>query len=464
MSARRKPTHTRTIVVVAVGIFALVAGGLGLRAAMKEDTATVYAEFVDASPLIVGNDVKASGVKVGRVSSIEVVDGRARVGLHLDPEVLPIHGDAKVSIRPVSLLGERYVELQRGTPSEPALAVGATIPVSRTSRSVDLDEVLNAVDQPTGKAVAALLTTLGEGVYGHGENADATVRALAPALTDTQALLDVLDRQSTLLTGLVDQVQPVATAMSAEDGRNLDRLVTVTDRVLAVVRANKRQLAGALRELPGTLRSARIALSRLAGVADETTPTLRALRPTTGDLPEISEELLDFADAADPALASLPPVLVKAETLLDQAAPLAADLRQLGPNLAGTARSALPVADALLRRDLRGVMDFIRNWALTTNGRDGLSHYFRAHVVVSPETVTGLTPGGTPDAVEDLLDPPQGGDPGGVPEVPALPELPGLPALPGTENDVLGDTLGSITGLSRTQERSMMHFLVGGAR
>lgn len=455
MTMRRKQASgsLRLVAVVAVALTALVAGSFGLMSAKEKDTATVYAEFTDASPLIVGNDVKTSGVKVGRVASIEVVDGHARVGLHLDRAALPLHEDAAVNIRPVSLLGERYVELRRGTPSKPAMATGATIPVQRTGRSVDLHEVLDAVDQPTGKALAALMTTLGEGAHGRGKDADAAIRALAPALSDTQSLLEVLDRQSDLLTQLIDQVQPVASAMSADEGRTLDGLVDATDQVMGVAQANQEELAGTLRELPATLVSARRALSELAGVAHETTPTLRALRPTTDDLTDISEELLLFAEAADPALASLPPVLTKAEKLLDKVAPLAVDLRELGPDLEGTARGARPVAEALLHRDLRTVMDFIRNWALTTNGRDGLSHYFRAHVVASPETVTGPIPGGPAGPLAPLTGPNSALD--GL--------LPDLPLL--TPKSSGGDSGGGgLLGLNQSQEKSMLSFLIGGSR
>lgn len=453
----------RAVLVVAVAVLALVAGLIGLRSAQDKDQVTVYAEFTDASPLIEGNDVKAAGVKVGQVSSVTVEDGKALVGLHVDPEALPIHEDAEITIRPVSLLGERYVELDRGSPEADAITAGSTIPDSQTGSNVDLDEVLNTVDQPTGKALAALLTTLGEGVYARGDKADATIRALAPALTDTQALLGVLDRQNGLLTDLIDQVQPVASAMASDKGRTLDRLITATDRVLGVAQTNQKELAGTIRELPGTLRSARSTLARLAGVADQAAPTLRAMRPTTDDLSEISQELLDFADAADPALASLPAVLTKGEKLLDEAAPLAIQLRRLGPDLRSTAEQARPVADAMLHRDLRTVMTFIRNWALTTNGRDGLSHYFRAHVVVSPQLLTGLLPGGTPDPVEDLTNPPDD-QPGTRKDGPT----PGAPTGPEDTAQAplknLKGLLGSATGLNRKQEQSMMRFLVGGAR
>lgn len=494
MSTRRRLINSRFVSVAAVCVIALIAAMGGMNEATDRSSATVYAEFTDASPLVVGNDIKVSGVTVGRISSIEVTEGRARVGLQLEDAALPLHKDARVKIRPVSLLGERYVDLDRGTPSKPALEPGATLAVSQTARSVALHQILSSIDQPTGKGLAVLLTTLGEGVRGQGADVDATIRALAPALTDTRALVDVLDRQTALLTDLIDQVQPVASALSADEGRTLNGLLTASDRVLGVAEQNQQELAASMEELPSTLKAARRTLSNLSGVAEETTPTLRSLRPLTDDLTQFSGELLNFADAADPALASLAPVLSKAETLVDEAAPLAADLRAVGPQVEGVAQDARPVLNALMKRDLRDVMDFIRNWALTTNGRDGLSHYFRAHVVASPELVTGLLPGGTPGnsapksplgndqgedsagsdgLVSDLL----GGDSGLLSGLLGGGQsaesgdsrdsgglLGGL--LGGGQKDAKGserDSTGGATGLTQDQEKSLLGFLMGGS-
>jgi len=67
----------------------------------------VVAEFRDASPMLVGNDVKLHGVKVGDVAGMTEENGIAKVALELGPEAQPLHTDARATVRPVSLLGER---------------------------------------------------------------------------------------------------------------------------------------------------------------------------------------------------------------------------------------------------------------------------------------------------------------------------------------------------------------------
>ena len=334
--------------------------------------------------------------------------------------------------------------------------------MSQTSVNVGLDEILDTVDQPTGDSLAFLVTTLGEGLRDNGGNVDAALRALAPAMKDTQSLTRVLKDQNALLGSLVDKVQPVAGALAADDGKSLDTLVASADRLLAASTAQQQQLDQTLAQLPGALTSARSALGELAGTAEQTTPTLRSIRPVTENLSAISDELTNFADSLDPALADARPVLDKAQKLLDEARPVAADLRAGAPDLRAASASARPVVDDLTG-NLDNVLNFIRYWALTTNGHDGVSHYFRAHVIVNPDSLTGLLPGGLP--VPPLLPgaPAIGGQQPGsdVPGTTTAPPSTGgsLLRAPTTQDPKAGP---NATVLSPEQEHGMVGYLLGG--
>src|SRR5690606_14675863 len=92
-----------------------------------------------------------------------------------------------------------------------------------------------------------------------------------------------------------------------------------------------------------------------------------------------------------PALDAANPVLAKAQKLLDRAQPVAKLLNELGPDL----RSDLDLADPITARvapEMTMIMEFVRGWALTTNGRDALGHYFRAGVVLDDGVALGLLP------------------------------------------------------------------------
>lgn len=453
----------RTLAIATVSVLALlsVTGFSLLRT--DADTTTVYAYFRDASPLIKGNDVKMHGVKVGVIDSIEVEDGLARVGMRVEEEARPLYRDARAVVRPVGLLGERFVDLERGSPDQPAIPEGGTIPVAQTGGVTDLDQVLNTVDQPTGAALAALVTTLGEGVRGVGGDASAAIKALEPAMRDTRPLVRVLDEQSQVLQEMVDALAPLTGALAREDGQRLDRLVGAADTLLSATARNEQGLDETLARLPDALTEARRTLRALSRASRATTPTLRGLRPVTDNLVQLSQELTAFSRAASPALDGLDPALEQGLALLENARPVVESLRRSGPDISGTARGARPVVTQLLG-NLRNVLDFVKYWALTTTNEDGLSHYFRAHLVVNDQAITGLLPGASP------------GDDGGslLPGLPSLglPSLPGLDGLLGTVTAPLGG-LGSLlgrsstdtsaTGLTAKQEQSLLDSLIGGS-
>ena len=98
-----------------------------------DDNDLVKVQFKSAAPLVKGNQVKIDGVVVGTVETFTVKDGMAEVSLDLDEAAMPLHKDAKMTIRPVSLLGERYIDLERGSADAPVLGKGEVIPATQTN-------------------------------------------------------------------------------------------------------------------------------------------------------------------------------------------------------------------------------------------------------------------------------------------------------------------------------------------
>jgi phospholipid/cholesterol/gamma-HCH transport system substrate-binding protein len=444
-------------------------GGHGLK---------VVAIFVDAGAILPGNDVKVDGVQAGLVKKVRLVDGKAEVTLAVGGAFTPLHTDARAAIRPVSLLGERFVDLDRGTAAAPVLGNGGVIPESRTRRAVDLQEVLDAVDDPTGDALAALVVGLGQGMDGRGADAGAALDALAPALTRTTELLRILGGQNDLLGALVDKVEPVASALGTERGQRMDKLVGAADQLLGATAAARPQLEEALRRLPDALAAARGALTELAGFADQTTPVLASLRPVTGDLRQIADELSAFADAAGPALSTLEPVLRKGSDLIGAARPVAAELAAAGGDLEKVAKSGRTLAEAF-PPDLGNLLDFVRNFAVATAGADGVSHYLRIFVEASSEALDGLSPLSTPALGKPMPIPADGVPPdlnhGSANRSPLLPGVPGLAGgagsllgsvglsgAGGSDGAIRGGDPGSATGLTAVQERSLLDYLLGG--
>lgn len=465
----RNRLATACAVVLAAGT--LSACGLGAKGEM------VTARFVSAAPMVEGNQVKLDGVVVGTIESMRVQNGFALVTMELEPAAMPLHNDATFTIRPASLLGERYLDLDRGTASAPTLDLSRVVPVSQTATNVGLDDMLNTLDDPAGEGLAMLVGTLGNGVKGNGANVDETITGLAPNMQEIQALTAVLKNHNELLGALVEDAEPIVGAVADQDGQTLDRLVSASDSVLGVTSANQKDLERTLDKLPETLSVGRKTLAALADTADEAAPTLDALEPFTEDLPEISEETEEFADALDPALASSQPVLDRADELLLEAARPASDLRAAGPDLAQTVGGTRTLVHGLTT-NREQAYTFIRNWALNVNGSDGISHYWRVVLTVHPDAWDYLLGAGSLPALPTGAAKPGPSasvapDSDDTSDAPVdLPEVVNgvTKPLKGLTDQVTGGTLlngnkgtdGSSTGLSEKQESGLLGFLFGG--
>ena len=442
-------------VLAAVGLTVAATAAATTGAALsasQSDSITIVALFKDASPIRAGNEVKAAGATVGYVDAIDLQNGLAKITMDVDSAVLPLHMDATATITEKDPLGERYIALERGNPAAPTLdGSPRVIPVAQTGRTVDLQDVLNSQDDPTSTALAALVTTLGEGADGQGPRIQAGIKALAPALRQADQLGQLLSDQNKTLTQLIDASQPVVGALAAGRGQKLDSFVDSTTQLLGTVQANRDATQASLQRLPGTLAAAQHTLSQVAGVSDAMTPTLAGMRPITDNLVDISGELRRFSDATDPAVASLRPVLDRGQQMLDELGPVAHDLRPAGPRARTLAAAGHEVSDKFLSGRLDNLMEWVKGWALITSGYDGVSHYFRAAVIASPKglATTGLGP--VP----------------GAPQAQKLPNVfkPGVqpppPVGPSDEPFEPGRDRGA-TGLTEQQENDMVGQLLGG--
>lgn len=470
MSTRR-PVG-RIVAVAFLSVLALL-GWFTLAGRRDDGRVTVTAVFTDSSPLVPGNKVQLAGVEVGVISAIRLVNGQAQVEMRLDRAVLPLHTDASAKIQPVSLLGERFIALSQGTPSAPVLGDPVTIPASQTGSSVDLDQLLNTLDDPTSAALAATVSTLGEGVAGQGDAVAQALEVLAPTLRQTDQLSALLDQQNVVLDHLIVTAQRNATAFA----QPLDSLVGGAEQTLGAVAAQRQALDDTLVELPGTLASARRTLSQLDAAAANTTDVLAGVRPVTDNLVDVSQELHGFADAANPALAALPDVLHRLNQMLDEARPVVDALGPAAAGLSGVSGSVRTVNDQLFTHapgvpsQLENLMTGVANWAMATSGYDGLAHYFRAVVHLSPSSGANTGLGMVPPVGRQNPVNPVPRDPNG-PTRPGSDPLPFLPSRPSPDGADSGSHLApssephsdpnSASGLTPEQEGDMFDQLLGG--
>lgn len=436
------------IVVVAV----VVAGVMFVAQSFRPAQLSLTAYFTDISSMVPGNEVKAAGVNVGSIQTIQLDHGLARVAMTVDRAVLPLHVDARATITDKDLLGEKFIDLERGSPSAPLLLNPPVISADHTSQVVNLQDILNSVDDPTSTALASMVTTLGEGVSGQGGQIAEGIKALRPAIDHADELTRILSEQNKVIEHLTASAQPVASALATNDGKTLDSLVGSTEQTLATTSAKSSALQKTIQQLPGTLVSAQQTLGAVAGVSAETTPVLGSIRPFTDALPRISGELRGFSDAADPALDSLDPVLKRARDMFSEAAPLVSELRRTGSHLRSVSRNGRELNDKAVSAYFGDLMEFLRGWSLSTNQHDSISNYFKGVVPTTPKALGQLLAGPLPGA--------------SYAPIPGLP-LPKFsapkPLGPSSDHPAhRGAGPNNATGLTPDQEHSLMDNLLGG--
>ena len=100
----------------------------------------LYVEFDDISGLDEQSRIKIAGVDAGIVDRIQLVHGKARLTLLINPNI-KIYGDAKATLRMSGLLGTRSLSLTTGSPDQPLLKNGDT--VTNTIPAADIGMLAN---------------------------------------------------------------------------------------------------------------------------------------------------------------------------------------------------------------------------------------------------------------------------------------------------------------------------------
>src|SRR4051794_5748042 len=89
----------------------------------------INASFNEATTLAIEADVRISGVRVGKVKTIEPnrSTGRSDVVIEMEPRYAPLPRNVRATLRQKTLLGETYVEITPGTSDAPTIPEGGKI-------------------------------------------------------------------------------------------------------------------------------------------------------------------------------------------------------------------------------------------------------------------------------------------------------------------------------------------------
>jgi virulence factor Mce-like protein len=399
-------------VLAITGVLAVTAVLVVLATGASDDDGGSYqvrAIFDNAFSLIEGEDVRVSGVNVGKISKLDVTsDNRAAVVMDITrPGFDDFRQDAKCTIRPQSLIGEKYVECTltqprpQGERPAPALDVirdgepgegQRLLPVERTSKPVDIDLINNITRLPERQRLAIILNELGAGLAGRAGDLNETIRRANPALGATNEVLRLIGEQNDVLRRLAVDSDTVLEPL-ARDRQSVAGFIENANTVSQATADRRADLERNFERLPRFLEELRPTMTRLQGFADEFEPVLSDLRAAAPDINRLFRELGPFSTAGIPALESLGdaavvgrPALVRSKPIVDDLRRLMGEARPLTANLAELTTSL---------RDSGGIerlMDYLFFQVAAVNGYDQLGHYLRAGLIVNTCSTYASTP------------------------------------------------------------------------
>lgn len=293
----------------------------------------VKADFKTSNTLRVASLVRIAGVNVGKVQSIEPLEGGkggVRVTMRIDKAGRPIHKDATVALRPrIFLEGNLFVDVHPGTPTSPILGDGEVIPARQTTTPVQLDQLLTALQSNTRADLQTLLVELSTGLGGRGGiGYNRSVQYWEPAFKNSAIVND-----ATLGIEQHDLSRYLST--SAEFAAALDRnppalkaLISDFNTTAAAFADERVALRDTLTELPRTLRAAQPALAAL----NSSFPPLRRL---TADLRPAARSTGPMIDASLPFISQLRSLVAPTELqgFTNDLARLVPDLARLNDRL-----------------------------------------------------------------------------------------------------------------------------------
>jgi phospholipid/cholesterol/gamma-HCH transport system substrate-binding protein len=261
--------------------------------------ATYHAAFRDASGLAEGNEVRIAGVKVGKVTAVELARSAGatyvRVSFGVEDDEVRLGDRTGATIRIKTVLGQKYLALAPDGAGR--LAEDAEIPLSRTASPFDVVQAVTGLadrfQQIDTKQLATAFGTLSE--------------AFADTPADVRTSLDGLSRltktladRDTQLRDLLHHARGVSSVLAERDDE-FRKLIADGDLLLAEVIKRRdaiHQLLVTTTALAGQLSGlVKDNKARLAPALTELREALAVLQRNRDNLSDTIETFAPFLDA-----------------------------------------------------------------------------------------------------------------------------------------------------------------------
>jgi phospholipid/cholesterol/gamma-HCH transport system substrate-binding protein len=255
----------------------------------KDEGFLVSAEFADALNVVPRSAVMVGDVPVGQIETVRRVGWHARVTMRVRNDV-KLPDDAVAEIRQTSLLGEKFVALEPPTSDSGEkvtgtgrLSSGDVIPMDRTGRNPEVEEVLGALSFLLSGGGVGQLQTITQELNLMMEGRTGKIKDVLGRLN---TLVGTLDAQRGDIVQALDSINGLSATLIKEK-KTIGEALDAAGPAIKVLRKQHTQLVRMLSELD---KLGVVGTRVVKEIKDDLLAELRHLEPLLRNLADIGDE------------------------------------------------------------------------------------------------------------------------------------------------------------------------------
>lgn len=235
----------------------------------------------DASGIQEKTPIKVAGINAGRIKKIELKDNKALITFEISDEI-KVGPDAKLKIKSVGLLGDKFIDLELGKSPGARLEEGSMIPAQGGE---GFDDILKEVKDIAGTIKESLRDDQGKNM----------VKEIIANIRDVSVTLKrITDGNETKISNILADIESIASQLAYETDRfqkdslmaDLSKIGPILDKVDATV-SDLKVIVADVKEGKGTVGK----LLRDDAVVDQVSQTLSSVNRLVNRINNIEAEI-----------------------------------------------------------------------------------------------------------------------------------------------------------------------------
>jgi phospholipid/cholesterol/gamma-HCH transport system substrate-binding protein len=306
-----------------------------------EEFEHISAQFSTAQAVTPGQGqaVDIAGIQVGKVTSVDLDNGHAVVGMDIEPEYMKlIHPDAAFLLRPKTNLNDMVVEISPGK-EKGQVEDGAEFTLAQTEPNTNFDAFLATLDADTRQYLQLLVAGGAQGIGGRGKQLGNALRRFQPFVHYTAKLNKAVAARHVAISRVIHDFN-LLTAELARHESSVKRFVTSSKAALGNFANQQESVQAAFREFPSALEAAKAGLASSNKFSQVAYPSLVKLIPQAQALTPafkaterlFSQTTAPIRDQIRPFTREVRPVLTHSA---EAAEPFEKTVRSFGNSLGG---------------------------------------------------------------------------------------------------------------------------------